>query len=353
MLEPSSRRQFLVRAGAAGFALATPGLFAACGGGSSSGASGGDIKIGLLLELTGPTSVYGEAVHNCALLAIEEINEAGGIMGRNVVPIVEDCQSDVSVTVTKARKLTQRDEVDLILGPISSDTNDAAAKIAEESGTLQFYPQLYEGGKCAANYFSFGSVPAQQVNPFIPFLQESFGPKVMLFGADFVWPRRSFEIAKPIIEENGGELVKELYLPIVTDDFTELIDAVKETSPDYIFAQYPAVFGASLKALSDQGLTEGLGIGNVFAGDLILPSVAEYGQGMLTSLDYFASIDTPANKKFLDAYQAMHGASALPSGAGEGPAAYNSLHLYKQAVEAAESTGSEEVEEALVGQKFE
>ena len=125
-------------------------------------------------------------------------------------------------------------------------------------------------------------------------LQEEFGPRVLLFGADYVWPRRSFEIAKPIIEENGGEVVGEIYLPLVAEDFTELVSAVRDTQPDYMFSLYPAAFAPALQALNDAGTARGPRPGQHFRRR---PRPARRdrprGQGMYTTLPYFTAIDTP------------------------------------------------------------
>jgi ABC-type branched-subunit amino acid transport system substrate-binding protein len=241
-----------------GLAIALALFVAACGmgapGSPTSGASE-PIKIGILADLTGPFTTYGTSLANSAQLAIKEINAKGGIAGRQITVIVEDTQTDVSATVDKARKLVQSDKVDLVMGPIGSDANDATYKtVVEEGSKLLFYTETFEGGKCNELYFSFGAVPAQQIRPLIPVLQEEYGPKVMLFGADYVWPRRSFEIAKPIIAENGGSVVAELYLPLIAEDFSELVRTVRETQPDYIFSLYPAVWGSALKALDDADL---------------------------------------------------------------------------------------------------
>ncbi|MFV2040126.1 MAG: ABC transporter substrate-binding protein, partial [Acidimicrobiales bacterium] len=253
-------------------------IAAACGDDDDDGgglsAEDGPIKIGVIADLTGPFTTYGTSLSNSAQLAVDEINASGGIGGRNIELIVEDIQTDVSVTVDKARKLVESDNVDMVLGPIGSDANDAAFQaVAQDGDTLLFYPETYEGGKCDANFFSFGAVPAQQVRPLIPLLQEEYGPNVLLFGADYVWPRRTFEIARPIIEEGGGTVVQELYLPLIADDFTELVTAVRDTQPDYIFSLYPAIWGPALKALDDAGLLDDVGVGTTFLGDPDLAGV--------------------------------------------------------------------------------
>ena len=323
-------------------------LAAACGGGGSAD----PIKIGIIADLTGPFTTYGTSLSRSAQLAINEINEDGGIDGRQIEVIVEDIQTDVTATVDKARKLVESDNVDLVMGPIGSDANDAAYQtVVVEGGKLLFYTETYEGGKCNDLYFSFGAVPAQQIRPLIPILQDAYGPNAMLFGADYVWPRRSFEIAKPIIDEGGGTVVSELYLPLVADDFSELVQEVRDQQPDYIFSLYPAVWGAALKALDDAGLLDGVGVGTIFLGDPDYVGIADLAEGSYTALPFFTVADGAGVQPFLDAYGAEFGSGEIPSG-GEGVGAYNAVYLYKAAVEAADSTDPAAVAEALVGLSF-
>ena len=147
-----------------GLAIALALFLAACGTGvpaSPTSGSSEPIKIGILADLTGPFTTYGTSLANSAQLAVKEINAKGGIAGRQITVIVEDIQTDVSATVDKARKLVQSDKVDLVMGPIGSDANDAAYKtVVEEGSKLLFYTETFEGGKCNELYFSFGAVPA-------------------------------------------------------------------------------------------------------------------------------------------------------------------------------------------------
>jgi ABC-type branched-subunit amino acid transport system substrate-binding protein len=327
-------------------------LVAAACGDDDSGGSEEPIKIGIIADLTGPFTTYGTSLQRSAELAVSEINAAGGIDGRQIQVIVEDIQTDVTATVDKARKLVESDNVDLVMGPIGSDANDAAYQtVVQDGGTLLFYTETYEGGKCDPLYFSFGAVPAQQIRPMIPILQEEYGPNVMLFGADYVWPRRSFEIAKPIIAENGGTVVSELYLPLIAEDFTELVQEVRNNEPDYIFSLYPAVWGAALKALDDAGLLGDVGVGTIFLGDPDFAGIAELAEDSYTALPFFTVAAGSGVGDFLDNYGDMFGAGEIPSG-GEGIGAYNAVYMYKEAVEQAGSTDADAVADALVGLTF-
>ena len=335
--------------------LAVTLLATACGGSDTEG-NGGEtrpVKIGIIADLTGPFTTYGTSLANSAKLAINEINDAGGIDGRQIEVIVEDIQTDVTATVEKSRKLVETDDVDLVIGPIGSDANDAAYKtVAVDGDTLLFYTETYEGGKCHDLFFSFGAVPAQQIRPMIPLLQERFGADAMLFGADYVWPHRSFEIAAPIIAANGGAVVSELYLPLIAEDFTEFVQEVRDAEPSYIFSLYPAIWGAALKALDDAGLLEGQGVFTTFLGDPDYRGIADLAEGSYTALPFFTVADGPGVADFLAGYEAEYGEGAIPSG-GESMGAYNSVYLYKAAVEQAGSTDPHAVADALVGLKHE
>jgi ABC-type branched-subunit amino acid transport system substrate-binding protein len=348
-------RDGIRRAGYGGAAIVLAALLAACGTGApnaSASAAAGPIKIGVLADLTGPFTTYGTSLANSAQLAVKEINGKGGIAGRQITVTVEDTQTDVSATVDKAKKLIQSDKVDLVMGPIGSDANDAAYKtVVTEGSKLLFYTETFEGGKCNPLYFSFGAVPAQQIRPLIPVLQQKYGPKVMLFGADYVWPRRSFEIAKPIIQSNGGTVVAELYLPLIAEDFSELVTTVREKQPDYIFSLYPAVWASAVKALADAKLLDTVGVGTIFLGDPDLPGVGALAENSYTALPFFTAANAPGVKPFLDAYAAQYGAGKIPSG-GEGVGAYDAVYLYKMAVEKAGSADPKAVAAALSGLSF-
>jgi urea transport system substrate-binding protein len=329
-------------------------IAAACSSDETASTDGADatpaepIKIGIIADLTGPFASYGTSLANSAQLAADGINAGGGIAGREVITIVEDIESNVDVTSEKAARLVEEDRVDVVIGPIGSDANDAAfGSVVEEGGTLMLYPETYEGGKCHPLYFSFGAVPAQQIRPLASILQEEYGPFAMLFGADYVWPQRSFEIARPIIEEKGGVVVSELLLPLITDDFGELIDEVRDKQPDYIFSLYPALWGPALQALDDEGLLDGVGIGNIFLGDSDLEVVGSLADGDYAALPFFTVSEGSGVESFLESYAAAFD-GAIPSG-GESVGAYNAVHMYKAAVEKAGTTEPDAVAEAMVG----
>lgn len=333
--------------------LAVAVLVPACTGGDAGTGDADPVRIGVIADLTGPFTVYGTSLARSAELAVAEINAAGGIDGRPIELIVEDIQTDVAVTVDRARKLVERDGVDLVVGPVGSDANDAAFQVVVTEGRrVLIYPETYEGGKCDPLFFSMGAVPAQQVRPLLEHLHAEYGPRALFFGADYVWPQRSFEIAAPIVTELGGEVVGTVFLPLVANDYTALVRAVRSNQPDYLFVLYPAVWGAALKALEDAGLlTDELGIGTTFMGDVDLAGIGSIARGNVTALPFFASVPEDGVARFLSDFRARFGADALPNG-GETMGAYNGIHLYAQAVAAVGTTDPARVADAMVGQRF-
>jgi len=328
---------------------------AACGSGTGEELSGdaGPVRIGVIADLTGPFTVYGTSLARSAELAVAEINAAGGIDGRPVELIVEDIQTDVAVTVNRARKLIERDGVDLVVGPVGSDANDAAFQaVVTEGRRILLYPETYEGGKCDPLFFSTGAVPAQQIRPLLEHLHAEHGPRALFFGADYVWPQRSFEIAEPIVAGLGGEVVGTVLLPLVANDYTALVRAVRSAQPDYLFVLYPAVWGAALKALEDAGLlTDELGIGTTFLGDVDLAGIGPIAKGNVTALPFYSAVPGDGVARFLAEFRARFGADAMPNG-GEAMGAYNGIHLYAKAVAAVGTTDPATVAEAMIGQQF-
>jgi len=311
------------------------------------------IKIGVVAELSGGYAAYGKSIADATRLAVSEVNASGGIAGREVVTIVEGIATqDVAAAKEMARKLVERDEVDVVIGSVGSDTSDAVYEaVVQESGTLQLYPTLYEGLKCDPLFFSFGAVPAQQLRPLIARLEEEYGSFAMLFGADYVWPQRSFEIARPIIEEHRGIVVSELLLPFDSDDFTDLVAEVRDKEPDYILSLYPGAWGAALQALDDEGLLEGVGVGNPFVVDQDLEDLGSLADGHLVALPFLTVSEGAGVTEFIENYATVSD-GAIPNG-GTALGAYDAVYMYKAAVEKAGSTEASAVAKAMVGQSFE
>ena len=161
------------------------------------------IKVGLLEDVSGDIALMGKPKLNGSLLAVEEINNAGGIMGRQIELIHLDPQMDNARYQEFARRLLQRDKVDVLIGGITSASREAIRPIVNRTDKPYFYTNQYEGGVCDANIISIGAVPEQQFSTLIPWMIEKFGKKVYTIAADYNFGQISAEWTRDLIEEAG------------------------------------------------------------------------------------------------------------------------------------------------------
>ena len=186
------------------------------------------IKVGVIAEQTGPLSFMGIANANVAKMVINDINAAGGLLGRQIDLYVEDGATIDSVAEAKATKLVQHDKVDVIFGGIYSSTRQAIKGPAVVKGRkLYIYPEQYEGQECDPLIFCTGPVPAQQVDPFIPWLMQQTGAKKFyLPSADYIWPRVMNKKVREVVTANGGAIVGEEYFPLDHADYRQTVNKI-------------------------------------------------------------------------------------------------------------------------------
>ena len=219
--------------------------------------AGEPVRIGILFSNSGPAGVFGPPTANIAQLIEEDINAAGGINGRPVETYLADDATDPAVGRQAMEQLIDSDNVDVVLGTHSSATRQAAKPLAEDANVLYIYAALYEGGECSSVMFNTGEVPSQQLAPVIPWMMEQTGGRTwFLLGNDYVWPRRSFELARQYIEAAGGEVVGEEYVPLGTQDFSSVAQTIAGSDADLIF---PALVGGDAIAFETQAVDFGIG----------------------------------------------------------------------------------------------
>ena len=203
----------------------------------SAASVGRPIKVGVIADQTGPLSFIGIANANVARMVIGDINAKGGLLGRSVELILEDSETNDSVAATKATKLVQQDQVDVILGGIYSSTRQAIKGPAVVKGKrLYIYPEQYEGQECDPLIFCTGPVPAQQVDPFIPWLMKQTGAKKFyLPSADYIWPHVMNHRVRQVVTANGGAIVGEEYFPLDHADYNKTIEKITSTGAEVVF----------------------------------------------------------------------------------------------------------------------
>lgn len=174
------------------------------------------IKVGVIADQTGALAFMGIANANVAKMVIDDINADGGLLGRPIELCLEDSETDDSVAAAKAAKLVGEDQVDVLIGGIYSSTRQAIKGPAVEKGKkLYIYPEQYEGQECDPLIFCTGPVPAQQLEPMIPWLMQKTGAKKFYMpSADYIWPHIMNKQVRRLVTANGGEIVGEEYFPL-------------------------------------------------------------------------------------------------------------------------------------------
>ncbi len=286
-------------------------LLAGCsGGGSGTSGKGDDIKVGVLFSLSGALAVTEKGMANATLLAIEEINANGGINGRKLKAVQEDLASEPSVAATKAKKLLQQDKVAAIVGGYTSASRQAMLPIVEQYNGVLVYPTFYEGEEYSENIIYTGATPNQQLQEFVPWLIKNVGKKVYFIGSDYVYPVETNKQVKELLKMNGGEVVGEQYVPLGQSEFASVINKIKEAKPNLIFSD---LVGDSVAAFYKQYKSYGLDpaampiASPVTAESEIVSMGADVAKGHISSAAYFQSVNTPENKKFVEAYQTKYG----------------------------------------------
>jgi urea transport system substrate-binding protein len=302
--------------------------------------AGDTIKVGILHSLSGTMSISEVSVKDATLLAIEEINAAGGIMGKMIEPIIEDGASDWPTFAEKARKLIQQDQVAVVFGCWTSASRKAVLPVFEELNGLLFYPVQYEGLESSPNIFYTGAEPTQQIIPGVDFLMNELGAKkIYLLGSDYVFPRTANLIIKAQLEAAGVELAGEEYVPLGGTEFSTIISKIQEAAPDAIFNTLNGDSNvAFFKQFKDAGYTpETLPVISVSVAEEEVRGIgAENIAGHYTAWNYYQTTATPENEKFVAAYKAAYGDDRVTADPIE--AGYFGVYVWKALVEAAGST---------------
>src|SRR6266496_4223087 len=203
----------------------------------STTSAGRPIKVGVIADQTGALSFMGIAGANVAKMVIDDINAKGGILGRPIDLYLEDGATTDSVAATKAAKLVQQDQVDVIFGGIYSSTRQAIKGPAVVEGRkLYLYPEQYEGKECDPLIFCTGPVPAQQLDPLIPWLmQKSGAKKFYLPSADYIWPHVMNKRVRELVTANGGTIIGEEYSPLDHMEYGETVRKIVASGADVVF----------------------------------------------------------------------------------------------------------------------
>lgn len=342
-----NRRNFLETTAGGAALLAAPAILRA---------QEGPIVVGAMHDRTGSHGIYGKEADDSVKLAVDEINAAGGVLGRQLSLIAYDTQSNMQNYAQYSQRLATQEKASVVFAGISSASRETARPILNRFKILYFYNTFYEGGVCDGNTFVCGETPAQMIGPALSYSLEKFkAKKLYTIWADYNYGQICAVWLEKFAKEAGAELVAKEFFPLDVTDFSATITKIQEAKPDLVvsglvggnhigfYRQWPAagmlgkipmhstVFGPWEKSFLKSGEAEGI----------------------VTSFHYFQTIDTQNNRDFLGRWRAKYGNDYAELGS-IAVQTYNAVNLWKIAVEKAGTIEREAVIKALdSGTEFE
>jgi len=310
------------------------------------------IRVGVIAEQTGALSFVGIANANVARMVVDDINRNGGLLGRQLELILEDGATTDSLAAAAATKLVEQDHVDVIFGGIYSSTRQVIkAAVVEKGKTLYIYPEQYEGQESDPLIFCTGPVPAQQLEPLIPWLMQKTGArKFYLPSADYIWPHVMNTRVRELVTQNGGSIVGEEYFPLHHADYRRTIENITATGAEVVFNTIvPPGVVPFLEQLHDSGFTRRGGqlICTYMDENFLNLLPAAHVDGLYSCLDYYQNISDPASNRLLDQYNSLFPGAAMFTGGSACSGLYRGLRLWAAAVTEAGSLHQEAVIRAL------
>lgn len=305
------------------------------------------IHVGVLFSETGVTAPIERTQLSGTLFAINEVNAAGGINGRELIPVCHDPQSDSMQYASLAERLILRDNVNIIFGCYMSSSRKAVLPIVEKWNRLLFYPTIYEGFEFSNNVIYTGAAPNQNSVQLADFMTLNFGSRVYLVGSNYIYPIESNRIMTDLVQQRNGETVAKRYLPLTAGykQFASVVSDIKKQRPDFIFS---TVVGESTqhlyRAYAEAGLNpKEMPIASLTTCEAEIRAMgAEYAAGHYTAAPYFQSIDSDTNRRVLDLYGKFMDGEVVTNMCWE--AAYFQVHMFANAMR---QSGTDQVEALL------
>ncbi|WP_169975518.1 urea ABC transporter substrate-binding protein [Tautonia rosea] len=313
------------------------------------------IVVGILHSKTGPMADSERGVIDATVLALEQLNEQGGVLGRPIRWVIADGASDELVFAREVTRLIEEEEVSAIFGCWTSASRKAVRPIVEKADHLLFYPVQYEGCEQSPNIVYLGAAPNQQIIPAVSWSLDHLGNASYLVGSDYIFPRVANAIIRDQLAARGGRVVGEAYVPLTATAMDDLAERIVAAEPEVIFN---TINGAAnlpfFEALAEA--TRGrrpIPVVSFSIAEVELEAMGDLESvaGQYASWNYFQSIDRPANRAFVSAFRARYGNARLMSDPME--AAYDGVKLWAQAVEEADRVTPRDVRRALRRQSLE
>ncbi len=314
------------------------------------------VRVGILYSATGTTSTIGQSQLQGAQLAIDEINESGGLLGRELVAVRYDPASTPARYAALAEQLIVRDGINVIFGCYMSSSRKAVIPIVEKWNRLLFYPTLYEGFEFSGNVIYTGAAPNQNSVQLADYMTSSFGARVYLIGSDYIYPYESNRIMGELVMQHpGSDKLGEHYLPLdaTERDYAAIMQDIRARQPDFIFSTVVGDSTASLyRAYADAGFNpQTMPIASLTTSEAEIAQMgADVAAGHFTAAPYFQSIDSPANARCLARLRQRLGDDCRPNLCWE--AAYFQMRLFANAFRQAGSDRIGDLLPHLLGSEF-
>ncbi|GAA2498008.1 urea ABC transporter substrate-binding protein [Winogradskya humida] len=318
---------------------------------SEGGGSGGNtIKVGILHSLSGTMAISEVTVRDSELLAIDEVNAAGGVLGKKLEPVVEDGASDWPTFAEKAQKLINEDKVATTFGGWTSASRKAMLPVFERNKALLWYPVQYEGLESSPYIFYTGATTNQQIVPALDYLKQQGKKSVFLVGSDYVFPRTANKIIKAYAAANGMTISGEEYTPLGTTEYSTIVNKLGQAKPDVVFNTLNGDSNvAFFKQLRSAGFTaQTMPTVSVSVAEEEVTGIGPANvAGHLVAWNYYQTTEGTTNSTFVKAYKAKYGADKVTSDPME--AGYNAVKLWAAAAAKAGSVDVDAVKKAAGG----
>lgn len=300
-----NRRQF-VKSSVAGAAALSAGPFFWPKGADAAGT----IKVGAIYDLSGPLQLFGQNQWRCAKMAIDEINDSGGLLGKKLEVKSYDSQSQMQFYNQFANQLALRDRVAVVQGGLTSSSREVIRPILKRLNTLYIYNTQYEGGVCDRNFFGTGATPDQFTDLLVGEAVKRWGKKVYILAADYNYGQITAKWVRRAAQANGGSVVGEEFFPLDVNQFGPTISKIQAAKPDFILNIFvgPA-HGSFYGQWAAAGMNKHIPmVSTTFGGageQVRMPT--EVSEGILTAFSYYEEINTPANKAWLAKFRKRNG----------------------------------------------
>lgn len=315
----------------------------------------GQWRVGVLFSQSGVTAVIEESQLRATLLAIDEINQSGGVNDRELVPVIYDPASDAQTYALCAKRLMIEDGITTIFGCYMSSSRKAVLPVVERLNGLLWYPTLYEGFEFSSNVIYTGAAPNQNSAALCSYLARTHGPRFYFVGSDYIYPRESNRVMRELLYSRGCAVVGETYLDLRAkrDDFRPVMRQIKNAGADVIFS---TVVGYSTVYLYEAFAEAGLNprwtpIASLTTTESEVRAMGfEVGAGHITAAPYFQSVTGERNESFVRRYKARYGEDEPTNMCAE--AAYFQVHLFANALAQANSIETDHIKKNVFGADF-